>query len=80
MRFVEEQAEVGEDDPQFLPAVAVLEFPQQVSGELVLAQNEKKTPVRRPVAVLQERTAAAADKTCPHSPVAKDLPGISGGE
>lgn len=40
--FVEEQAEVGEDDPQFLPAVAVLELPQQVSRELVLAQNKKK--------------------------------------
>lgn len=47
--FVEEQAEVGEDDPQFLPAIAVLELPQQVSRELVLAQNEKKTPVRPPV-------------------------------
>lgn len=29
--LVEEQAEVGEDHPEFLPAVAVLELPQQVS-------------------------------------------------
>lgn len=28
MRLVEEQAEVGEDHPQLLPAVAVLELPQ----------------------------------------------------
>lgn len=40
--FVEEQAEVGEDDPQFLPPVAVFELPQQVPRELVLAQNEKE--------------------------------------
>lgn len=29
--LVEEEAEVGEDDPQFLPAVTVLELTQQVS-------------------------------------------------
>ena len=34
--LVEEQAEVGEDDPELLPAVAVLELPQQVTRELVL--------------------------------------------
>lgn len=62
VRFVEEQAEVGEDDPQFLPAVAVLELPQQVSGELVLAQNEEKTTVKPQVTLLQKKTAAAADK------------------
>lgn len=28
VRLVEEQAEVGEDDPELLPAVAVLELPQ----------------------------------------------------
>ena len=28
--LVEEQAEVGEDHPQLLPAVAVLELPQEV--------------------------------------------------
>jgi|LakMenEpi03Aug12_release.lakeMendotaPanAssembly.Ray.scaffolds.fasta_scaffold182749_2 hypothetical protein len=34
--FVEVEAEVGEDDPEFLPAVAVLELSQQVAGQLVL--------------------------------------------
>ena len=29
--LVEEEAEAGEDHPQLLPAVAVLELPQQVS-------------------------------------------------
>lgn len=29
--FVEEQAEVGKDHPELLPAVTVLELPQQVS-------------------------------------------------
>lgn len=29
--LVEEQAEVGEDHPELLPAIAVLELPQQVS-------------------------------------------------
>lgn len=28
VRLVEEQAEVGEDDPELLPAVAVLELPK----------------------------------------------------
>lgn len=36
MRFVEEQAEVGEHHPQLLPAIAVLELSQQVPRELVL--------------------------------------------
>lgn len=36
VRLVEEQAEVGEDHPQLLPAVAVLELPQQVSRQLIL--------------------------------------------
>lgn len=40
--LVEEQAEVGEDHPQLLPAVAVLELPQQVSRELIL-QGRRKT-------------------------------------
>ena len=31
VRLVEKQAEVGEDNPELLPAVAVLEFPQQIS-------------------------------------------------
>lgn len=35
-RFVEEKAEIGEDDPQLLPAVAVFEFAQEVAAQLVL--------------------------------------------
>lgn len=31
VRLVEKEAEVGEDHPEFLPAVAVLELPQQVT-------------------------------------------------
>ncbi len=34
--LVEEQAEVGENNPEFLPAVTVLELPQEVTWELVL--------------------------------------------
>lgn len=34
--LVEEQTEVGEDHPQFLPAVTVLKLPQQVARQLVL--------------------------------------------
>ena len=34
--FVEEEAEVGEGNPQLLPAVAVLELAQQVTTQLVL--------------------------------------------
>lgn len=34
--FEEEEAEVGEDDPQLLPAIAVLELPQEVPTQLVL--------------------------------------------
>ena len=34
--FIEEEAEVGEYDPQFLPPVAVLELPQQIATQLVL--------------------------------------------
>ena len=36
MGLVEEQTEVGEDHPELLPAVAVLELSQQVPRELVL--------------------------------------------
>jgi len=36
--FVEEQAEVCEDDPQFLPAVAVLKLAQQIATQLILTQ------------------------------------------
>lgn len=39
VRFVEEQAEVGEDHPQLLPAIAVLELSQQVPRELVLRDS-----------------------------------------
>ena len=38
--FVEEQAKVGEDDPQLLPAVAVLELAQQVAAQLVLQRQQ----------------------------------------
>lgn len=31
VRLVEKEAEVGEDHPEFLPAVAVLKLPQQVA-------------------------------------------------
>jgi len=34
--LVEVEAEVGEDDPELLPAVAVLELSQQVPRQLVL--------------------------------------------
>ena len=34
--FVEEEAEVGEDNPQLLPAVAVLELAQKIATQLVL--------------------------------------------
>ena len=42
--FVEVEAEVGEHDPELLPAVAVLELAQQVTRQLVLQsalQTEK---------------------------------------
>lgn len=31
MSFIEEQAEVGKDHPELLPAIAVLELSQQIS-------------------------------------------------
>ena len=34
--LVEEETEVGEDDPQLLPSIAVLELTQQVATQLVL--------------------------------------------
>jgi len=39
--FVEEEAEVGEDDPELLPAVAVLELAQQEAAQLVLKQPDQ---------------------------------------
>lgn len=39
MRLIEEQAEVREHDPELLPAVTVLEFPQQKSAQLVLERQ-----------------------------------------
>ena len=39
--LVEEQAEVGENDPEFLPAVTILELPQEVPWQLVLYMGEK---------------------------------------
>jgi len=38
--FVEEETEVCEDDPQFLPAIAVLELAQQISTQLILIQYD----------------------------------------
>ena len=38
MGFVEEQAEIGEDHPEFLPAIAIFELSQQVSRKLVLKE------------------------------------------
>lgn len=35
MRLVEEETEVGEDNPELLPAVGVLELSQQVAAQLV---------------------------------------------
>lgn len=35
--FVEEQGEVGENHPEFLPAVAVFKLSEQISWELVLS-------------------------------------------
>jgi len=34
--FVEEETEIGENDPQLLPSTRVLELPQQKSTQLVL--------------------------------------------
>ena len=34
--FVEVETKVGEDHPEFLPSVAVLELSEKVSGQLVL--------------------------------------------
>lgn len=42
MCLIEEQAEVGENDPEFLPTVTVLELPQEVTRELVLQRKEEK--------------------------------------
>ena len=41
IRLVEEEAEVGENHPQFLPTVAVLELAQQVTAQLVLKQKHR---------------------------------------
>lgn len=34
--LVEEQAEVGKNNPEFLPPITVLELPQEVARQLVL--------------------------------------------
>jgi len=39
--FVEKQTEVGEHDPQLLPAVAVFEFAQQVTAQLILKDSKR---------------------------------------
>ena len=36
--FIEEKTEVCKDDPQFLPAIAVLELAQQIPTQLILIQ------------------------------------------
>lgn len=38
--LVEEQAEVGENNPEFLPAITVLELPEEVTWELVLHRGK----------------------------------------
>jgi hypothetical protein len=43
--FVEVEAEVGEDNPELLPAVAVLELSQQVAGQLVLQRSLYTTTI-----------------------------------
>lgn len=40
--LVEKEAEVGEDHPEFLPPVTVLELSQQVPGELVLERDGQR--------------------------------------
>lgn len=41
MGLVEEEAKVGEDHPELLPAITVLELPQQVARELVLGTQQE---------------------------------------
>lgn len=41
MGLVEEKTEVGEDDPKFLPAIAVFELPQQIPRQLILNENRQ---------------------------------------
>jgi hypothetical protein len=36
--LVEEETEISEDDPQLLPAIAVLEFTKQIATELILQE------------------------------------------
>ena len=59
MGLVEEQAEAGEDHPELLPAVAVLELPQQVPRQLVLHGSQHNTEglgeVTRYMAVQSQR-------------------------
>lgn len=42
MGLVEKEAEVGEDHPELLPPVTVLELSQQVPGELVLEEDGQR--------------------------------------
>ena len=37
--FVEEETEVRENHPQLLPAITVLELPQQIATQLILKIN-----------------------------------------
>lgn len=41
VRLVEEETEVGEYDPELLPAVAVLEFAQQETAQLILKKKNR---------------------------------------
>lgn len=66
--LVEEQAEVGEDDPQFLPAIAVLELPQQIPRELVLTQKEKRSAMKSQVSSEQPKAAPALVPCCQRPP------------
>ena len=37
--FVEKEAEIGEDDPELLPAIAIFELAKQIATQLVLNTN-----------------------------------------
>lgn len=41
MGLVEEQAEVGENDPKLLPTVGVLELAQKITAQLILLRKKK---------------------------------------
>jgi len=47
VRLVEKQAEVCEDDPQFLPAGATLKLPQQIATQKTLPQQFTQNIMRQ---------------------------------